>query len=240
VPLRERRRDAAWEYRQQLRRQGMSPGEADQAALRRFPDITLDELNPGHGRSTLDKIGGGLKKVFNAISPIDIGGPDLPSTVPPPGSVPMGQSSRRDDMPVRFDFTRSSQPGFAGSGPFNPMGGPGLPGFMPPSAPGALPPGIGVSPLTMTPGGVTDPTAPGGIGGQATPGAATAGGGGLSTLEKAALISSILGAGANIFGAFKQGQAADEERARIRRREAEQRRAREALLPAYMDLLGTE
>lgn len=71
TPEQRARRDAAWEYRQQLRKMGYKPGEADRIALAMFPDVTYDQLNPGHGKkSGLKKIVGGIGDVVKKAAPL--------------------------------------------------------------------------------------------------------------------------------------------------------------------------
>src|SRR5690606_4456117 len=71
TPEQRARRDMAWEYRQQLRKMGYKPGEADRIALAMFPDVTYDQLNPGHGKkSGLKKIVGGIGDVVKKAAPL--------------------------------------------------------------------------------------------------------------------------------------------------------------------------
>ena len=52
-----------------LRRQGFRPGEADRLALQAFPDVSYDELNPGHGISDFERIVGGIGDVVKFAAP---------------------------------------------------------------------------------------------------------------------------------------------------------------------------
>jgi len=73
TPEQRARRDMAWEYRQMLRKMGYKPGEADRLALAAFPDVTYDQLNPGHGKSTkstLEKVVGGIGDVVKFAAPL--------------------------------------------------------------------------------------------------------------------------------------------------------------------------
>src|SRR5690606_13543230 len=49
---------------------GYKPGEADRLALAAFPDVTYDQLNPGHGKSKLEKIVGGIGDVVKKAAPL--------------------------------------------------------------------------------------------------------------------------------------------------------------------------
>ena len=205
------RRDAAWEYRQQKRREGLSPGEADRAALEQYPDVTWDELNPGHGRNWWETAGDFVSDLFG-------GGPDLPRP-DPSGFV---EPSRSSMAPVPFSAYRMTQPG----GPFNPMGGlpgPTLPGTMPGGLSVAAPRGFGSvirEQLTFQ----TTPTQ--GEATNTTPQPRR----GISALEWALLINEALGTVADLYGAYQAGKIAEEER-------KERKRARSTLLPYYLKLL---
>src|SRR5690554_285562 len=138
-----------------------------------------------------------LREGFNAISPIDIGGPNLPRPSPSglDRQLPRPRSESIMATPT-FEQQRVAQPGFRfGIQPLTPF--PQVPG-MGLGTPGTL--GIQSLSIAPSPGGGgpgVNPLAPAGIGGAAMPGAMP-GGGGTSTLERLALLSAILGGASNV------------------------------------------